>query len=377
MSKDYYDVLGVAKNASEEQIKKAYRKLARKWHPDINPGNEGAEERFKAVAQAYDCLGDKEKRKLYDEFGEEGLRAGFDAKGARQYRKWSSAERAGGGRAWQDFGQYHSYEDIFGDLFGAGQRAEPFTSTTVSAGRDIEYDMNADLVSALKGFETHISMQKLKVCAGCQGSGSDPKVAAATCPSCNGTGRMDVAEGPLHFTKACPQCRGRGKTGKVCSQCGGTGQVPGTETIKVVIPQGVKEGSKIRVAGKGEPGFGGAPAGDLYLVMHVKPHPYLKRKGNNLHMEVPVTVAEAMAGATITVPTIDGQTNVRVPPKSQSGQSMRLKGKGASDPKTKQRGDLMLKLVVKVPKTDDPTILEAAENMNRFYEGNLRGDIRL
>jgi molecular chaperone DnaJ len=377
VAKDYYKILGVPRSASEDQIKKAYRKLARKWHPDINPGSKEAEEKFKEVAQAYDCLGDKEKKKLYDEFGDDGLRTGFDAQQARQYRQWRSTEQAAGTGAWQEFGQYHSYEDIFGDLFGSGRTAGGFAARAAAAGRDMEYAMTVDLIAALKGFETQISMEKMKACPGCQGSGSDPNVTPATCGACNGTGHMDVAKGPIHFTKPCPQCQGRGKTGKACSQCGGSGNVLGTEKIKVVIPEGVKEGSRIRVAGKGEPGLGGGPPGDLYLIMHVTPHPFLERRGNNLYMEVPVSVSEAMAGATITVPTIDGHINVKVPPRSQSGQTLRLKGKGALDPKTKQRGDLMLKLVVKVPKTEDPDILEAAGKMDRFYEGGLRDAIRL
>lgn len=377
MAKDYYKILGVPKTASEDQIKRAYRKLARKWHPDINPGSKEAEERFKTVSEAYHCLGDKEKRKLYDEFGDEALRTGFDAEQARQYQQWRSTQQAGGAGGWQDFGQYHSYEDIFGDLFHSGPTADAFAQRAATAGRDMEYTMSIDLVSALKGFNTQISMEKMKPCPGCRGSGSDPDTTPATCGACNGTGHVDVAKGPIHFTRPCPQCQGRGKIGKPCSQCGGTGHVLGTEKIKVVIPPGVKDGSRIRVAGKGEPGFGGGPPGDLYLIMQIKPHPFLERKANNLHMEVPVSVSEAMAGATITVPTIDGYTNVKVPPKSQSGQTLRLKGKGALDPKTKKRGDLMLKLVVKVPKTDNPDVLEAAEKMDRFYEGSLREDIRL
>jgi molecular chaperone DnaJ len=181
----------------------------------------------------------------------------------------------------------------------------------------------------------------------------------------------------MQFTKPCPSCGGHGRTGKACTQCGGSGQVLGTERIRVTIPQGVREGSKVRVAGKGEPGMNGGKPGDLYLVIHIKPHPLLKREGNNLHMEVPVTVREAMAGGTITIPTIEGAVNLKVPPKSQSGQVLKLNGKGAFHPKTKQRGDLMVKLVVKVPRTDDHEILEAVEKMDRHYDGDVRRDVRL
>jgi molecular chaperone DnaJ len=181
----------------------------------------------------------------------------------------------------------------------------------------------------------------------------------------------------MQFTKSCPNCKGHGKKGKPCVQCGGSGQALGTEKIRVVIPQGVKEGSKVRVSGKGEPGFNGGKPGDLYLIIRLKAHPLLKREKDNLYMEIPVTVREAMAGGTITIPTIDGQVKVKVPPKSQSGQTLKLKGKGAVNPKTKQRGDLMVKLVVKVPRTDDSEILEAAEKMDGFYKEDLRRDIRL
>jgi molecular chaperone DnaJ len=377
MSKDFYETLGVSKDASESEIKKAYRKLARKWHPDINAGNEEAEKKFKEISEAYDCLGKKEKRKIYDEFGEEGLRAGFDAEKAREYGQWSSFQQEGRAGAGQGFGQYRNYEDVFGDLFGFKTGREGFGTKMSSKGRDIEHEMTIDLISALKGFETELSMQKIKACQVCKGSGTDPNSPMTTCSTCGGSGRLNVAEGPMQFTKACPNCEGHGKKGKPCVQCGGSGQVLGMEKIRVTIPQGVKEGSKVRVAGKGEPGFNGGKPGDLYLIIHLKSHPLLKREKDNLYMEIPVTVREAMAGGTITIPTIDGQVKLKVPPKSQNGQTLKLKGKGAVNPKTKERGDLMVKLVVKVPRTDDSEILEAAEKMDKFYKEDLRRDIRL
>lgn len=377
MAKDFYEVLGVSRNANQEEIKKAYRKLARKWHPDINPGNKEAEQKFKEISRAYECLGNEEKRKLYDEFGEEGLQAGFDAEKAREYKQWGAFQQADRSRTAQDFGRYQSYEDIFGDLFDFEAGPGGFRTTMPSRGRDIEHEMTIDLISALRGFETELAMQKIKTCPGCQGSGADPNSPISTCDTCGGSGRLNVAEGPIQFTKPCPNCKGHGKIGKICAQCGGSGHVLGTEKIRVVIPQGVKEGSKVRVAGKGEPGFNGGEPGDLYLVIHVKPHPFLKREADNLYMEVPITVREAMAGGMITIPTIDGYVKVKVPPKSQSGQTLKLRGKGAVNPKTKQKGDLLVKLFVKVPKTDDREILEAVEKMDRFYEEDLRKDIRL
>jgi molecular chaperone DnaJ len=378
MSKNFYEILGVPKNASPEAIKKAYRKLARKWHPDINPGDKEAENKFKEISQAYECLGNKEKRKLYDEFGEDGLRAGFEADKARQYNEWRSYQQAQDrGQAAKDFGKYHSYEDVFGDLFGSGIGEAGFRAPGASRGRDIEYDMNIDLISALRGSETELTLQKIQGCVRCNGSGTDPGSSMKTCSTCGGSGRLNVGQGPMVFTKACPQCHGHGKMGETCFQCHGSGQVLGTEKIKVVIPQGVREGSKVRVAGKGEPGFNGGKPGDLFLVIHVKPHPLLRREKENLYMDVPITVREAMAGGTITIPTMDGEVKLKVPPKSQSGQTLRLKGKGAVNPKTKKRGDLLVKLVVKVPQTDDAEILEAAEKIDRFYKEDIRSKIKL
>ncbi|MBW1779429.1 MAG: molecular chaperone DnaJ [Deltaproteobacteria bacterium] len=377
MSQDFYEILGVSKDTSQEKIKKAYRKLARKWHPDINPGNKEAEQKFKEISRAYECLGNEKKRKLYDEFGEEGLQAGFDAEKAREYSKWRSFEQAGRAPGGEGFGRYQRYEDIFGDLFDSGMGRGGFRSSMSAKGRDIQHDMTIDLVSAVKGFETELAMQKVTACPGCQGTGTDPKSTITTCSYCGGSGRQEVAEGPMHFTKPCPHCGGHGQTGKPCSQCQGSGQVLGTEKIRVVIPKGVNEGSKVRVAGKGEPGLNGGQPGDLYLLIHLKPHPFLKREGDDLLMEVPVTVGEAMAGATIPIPTIDGQVKVKVPPGSQSGQTLRLKGKGATNIKTKQRGNLMVKLIVKVPKTDDKEILETVTKMNGLYEKDVRSDIRI
>ena len=237
--------------------------------------------------------------------------------------------------------------------------------------------MTIDLISALRGFETEFSMQRMKACSQCHGSGMDPSSGLRTCTACGGSGRQNVAEGPIEFTKPCTVCNGHGQIGNACTRCSGRGQILDTEKIKVTIPQGVKEGSKVRVAGKGESGFNGAKPGDLYLLIHVKSHSLLKREGDDILMEVPITVGEAMIGGTITVPTIDGHVNVKVPPRSQSGQTLRLKGKGAMNLKTKKRGSLMVKLIVKVPQTDETEIIEAAEKMEKYYKEDLRKDIRL
>jgi molecular chaperone DnaJ len=378
MEKNYYEILGVKKDATKEEIKKTYRKLARKWHPDINPANKDAELKFKEISSAYDCLGDEKKRKLYDEFGEDGLRAGFNEAQAREYKKWGAydqqtTQQAGG--AGQGFGRHESYEDIFGDIFGAGGFQRGY-GTTPERGRDLEHEIEIDLISALKGFETELSMQAAKPCSACNGSGMDSST-VTKCKTCAGSGRVNVSKGPMQFTKACPECHGHGSVGKACSQCMGSGSVLATDRIRVTIPQGVKEGSKVRLAGKGEPGFSGGNPGDLYLIVHVKEHPLLTRRDDDLFMEVPITISEAVKGGTITIPTIDGPVRVKVPPGSQSGQSLRLKGKGALNMKTKTHGELMVKLIVKVPQTEDAEAIDTVSKLDKFYKGDLRENIKL
>jgi molecular chaperone DnaJ len=375
MGTDFYKILGVSKGASQEEIKNVYRKLARKWHPDINPGNKEAEQRFKEISRAYDCLGDEKKRRLYDEFGENGLQPGFDAEKARQYQQWQSFQQGGEKTRAEGFGRYQSYEDIFGDLFGRGSQG--YDAGGAIRGRDLEHDMSLDLVASLKGLETELSMRKMSDCEACQGSGMDPNSPMSHCTRCSGSGRINVAQGPMTFTKPCPQCHGHGQIGKPCSRCRGSGQILGTEVIKVTIPKGVREGSKVRVAGKGEPGRNGGPPGDLYLIVHINAHPFLKRDGDNLLMDVPVTIREAMAGGQIQVPTVEGPIKVKVPPKSQNGQTLRLREKGAVNIKTKKRGDLLVRLVIKVPQTEDAEVLEAAKKMDRLYKKDIRGGLRL
>ena len=375
MGTDFYKILGISKGASQEEIKKVYRKLARKWHPDLNPGNKDAEQRFKEISHAFDCLGDEKKRKLYDEFGEEGLQPGFDADKAREHQQWQSFQQGGQKARAEGFGRYQSYEDIFGDLFSRGSQG--YGAGGAIRGSDLEHDLTLDLVASLKGVETELSMRKMSDCEVCHGSGMDPNSPMSHCSSCSGSGRVNVAQGPMTFTKPCPQCHGHGQIGKPCSQCGGNGRLMGTEVIKVTIPKGVREGSKVRIAGKGEPGGNGGPPGDLYLIIHIKAHPFLKREGNNLLMDVPVTIREAMAGGQILVPTVGGQIKVKVPPKSQNGQTLRLREKGAVNLKTKKRGDLLVRLVIKVPQTEDEETLEAAAKMDRLYEKDIRADLRL
>lgn len=379
MAKDFYEILGVSRDASPEAIKKAYRKLARKWHPDVNPGNREAEQRFKEISRAYEALGSEDKRKLYDEFGEESLQAGFDPGKARQYRDWrSSWQTEQEGRAEEPFGRHENYEDLFGDLFGfAGKGDRSFREAPTSRGRDLEHEMTIDFLAALRGVETELVMEKATACPRCQGSGTEPGTKLIPCPACKGSGRMEVAEGPLHFTQVCPQCGGHGRVGTPCGECGGAGQIPGRERIRVKIPPGVQDGSRIRVAGKGEPGRSGGGPGDLYLRIRVDPHPLLTRKGDDLYLDVPVTVLEALGGGQARIPTVDGEVNVKIPPGSQNGQVLRLKGRGAVNMKTKKRGDFMVRLSVVVPSSREEEAVDAARKLDSFYREDVRKGIRL
>lgn len=376
MAKDYYEILGLSRNASEKEIRDAYRKLSRKWHPDVNPANKKAEERFKEISNAYEVLSNKDKRKLYDEFGEEALRTGFDHEGARQYKQWSTQQERQRRTDGEEFGRFHSYEDLFG-MFDFRSGRSGFSPQEAYRGQDIASEITIDFVSALKGTTTEISMNKARTCPTCLGAGVDPHSELSVCPVCSGTGRINVARGPMEFTKSCPHCNGSGHVGRECPTCRGSGVTEGLERINVTIPPGVKEGFKLRVPGKGEPGGARGEPGDLYLTVHVTDHPLIKREDDNLTMEIPITIREAMGGGTITVPTIEGQIKVKIPPRSQSGQKLKIRGKGAMNPKTRQRGDLLIRLLIKVPMTESREALDAAKQIDSLYTEDIREGIRL
>lgn len=350
--KDLYAILGVGRDASADDIRKAYRKLARQFHPDVNPGNRQAEERFKDVSLAYDVLSDSDKRKLYDEFGSEGLQAGFNPEAARAYRQWSGSGRGfnfGGGEAGTPFGfgagtrrtrrgpEGGGFADILNDLFGGAAEAP---EATVEAS-DIETPLEVDFLEALRGTTMSVTVRR-----------------PAACETCRGTGRQ-------------------GRRG--CPACSGSGQVEKREKLSVKIPAGVGDGARVRVAGKGGVGAKGRASGDLYFVVSVRPHPLLRREGKDLTMEVPVTIGEAMLGATIAVPTPSGRLQLKVPKGSQSGQRMRLKGRGVPDPKGGEAGDLYVRLIVQVPPANggDDRVRDAVATLEKAYPGDPRADIAL
>jgi molecular chaperone DnaJ len=369
--KDLYRVLGVDRTASAADIKKAYRKLARKHHPDVNPGNKEAEERFKEISQAHDILSDPEKHKLYDQFGTEGLQAGFDAHQGRAQRASRGAERGPGeASSTGGFGRYSNFEDIFGDIFG-GAAAGP------QPGQDTEAALEVDLLDAIRGASTQISIDRPETCKTCGGSGSDPQ-SETVCPECHGRGQVQAGRGPISMARACPRCRGAGRIAtRPCAACNGQGQTVHRERLTVHIPKGVDNGSRVRVAGKGAPGRGGGPHGDLYIVVRVRPHPLLERRGEDLYLDVPVSVGEAVMGASITVPTPDGNLRVKVPPGSQSGKLLRIRAHGVPALKGGTRGDLYIRLMIQVPVDGGEDVRDAIRKVESAYGKDLRGELRL
>ena len=371
---DYYKTLGVARGASQEDIRKAYRKLARKFHPDINPGNKDAENRFKELSVAYDVLSDEKKRKLYDEFGEAGLASGFDADKARSYQRWQEQSAQAGGGGGFEF-NVDDLGDLFGGLGGIFRRG-PKTQRGPMRGQDIESSMDIDFLDAVRGFQTAITLQRSISCDVCHGSGAKPGSAPTTCPECNGTGSKSVAQGPMQFRQTCPRCNGKGQLpGDPCAACRGTGRVARPDTIRVNIPPGAEPGKRIRLRGKGEAGVRGGPAGDLFITPRIQPHPILSRSGRDLSMDLPITVGEAVRGANVEVPTPGGAISVKVPAGAQSGQQLRIRGKGVAAHGQTPAGDLYLRLMVRVPKEklgDD-----VVEKIDEAYGEDVRKDLRL
>ena len=369
--RDFYKLLGVERSATPTDIRKAYRKLARKYHPDINPGNKAAEEKFKEVSAANDVLSDPDKRKLYDEFGEASLAAGFDAEKARSYQQWRQQSTRAGGDSFN--------MDDLGDLFGNfGGFASPGRRSAAAPGRgqDIESSMEIDFLDAVRGFQTAITLQRPLQCDACHGSGTRPGSKPIVCPDCGGTGSKSVAQGPLQYRQTCPSCFGAGQLpGDACNACRGSGRVIRPETIRVNIPPGAEPGKMIRLRGKGAAGVRGGPAGDLLIRPNIRPHPLLGREGRDLSMELPITVGEAVRGAMIEVPTPSGTVKVKIPSGAQSGQRLRVRGKGVPAHGQIPAGDLYLRLMVRVPK--EKLDGDVIDTIDRAYNENVRNDLRL
>ncbi|MGH9961675.1 MAG: molecular chaperone DnaJ, partial [Pyrinomonadaceae bacterium] len=353
---NYYEVLGVKRDAKPEEIKKAYRRLARKYHPDVNPGDKASEERFKLTTEAHDVLSDPKKRAVYDRFGQysdnlaESAQRGGGAGGARTGAPfdftgfdWGSATGSGGGGS--------SFRDIFSDLFGGGtsKEREP-PRPQPKRGADIEMPLALSFEEAIKGLTTNITVNRSEQCTRCNGAG-DIGGPVMVCPTCKGSGQVQRAGGRLRFAQECPDCEGTGRRRSPCSLCKGKGTLPKTETVKVRIPAGVETGSRVRIPGKGEGGRLGAPAGDLHIITNVGQHKHFTRKGDNIYVTVPITVPEAALGAKIEVPTVEGKAQLRIPPGTQSGQKFRLRQRGApSLRKPGAHGDQFVEVQVTLPK---------------------------
>ena len=347
-----YEILGVAKGASADEIKKAYRKLAREYHPDRNPGDASAEERFKEVQGAYDLLSDPEKRKQYDTFGSANGRGGFQ----------------GGNVNFGDFnvGDLGDLGDLFGGFFGGRGGRAGGGRTRGRRGSDVEVEINLSFEDSLKGVETKIPVTLETACSECHGSGAKPGTAPKICPECHGRGVVAESQGFFALSQPCPRCHGNGTVIEdPCPRCGGSGRERRTKRYAVKIPAGVRDGTRIRLKGKGEAGFAGGEAGDLYVVTRVQPSTLYERRGDDLIVDVPVTFSEAALGATVEVPTPDGPVSVKVKPGTQDGTLLRVKGKGAPKLKGSGRGDLLARVKVEVPKKLNKRERELLEELGR------------
>lgn len=332
--RDYYEVLGVAKNTDEAGLKKAYRRLAMKYHPDRNEGDARAEERFKEAKEAYDVLSDTKKRAAYDQFGHAGVDVG--AAGAGQ---------AGFG---QGAGLGDIFDSVFGDIFGGG--GDGRGGTRVYRGADLRYNLALSLEEAVAGTSVKIRVPRMMACAGCHGSGASKTSSPADCPTCGGHGQVRMQQGFFSVQQTCPQCRGQGRViSDPCPSCRGRGRLQDSKTISVKVPEGVDNGDRIRLSGEGEAGENNGPAGDLYVHINVKDHPIFARDGADLHCDVPIGFITAALGGELEVPTLNGKVKLKIPAETQSGKMFRLRSKGVRTVRGSAKGDLLCRVVVETP----------------------------
>jgi len=369
-TKDYYKILGVDRRASDEDIRKAYRRLARKYHPDVNPGDKNSEERFKDIQEAYGVLKDKKKRQMYDQFGfysESGPPPGAGGWGGRpggfEFTGFDFSDFAGagaGGRA-GDRSAWGGFGDLFSQFFRADGRTQQ--RTDVKPGEDLEYAVDIGFWDAIRGMNLPLRINRFVPCGQCHSAGNisgGPQV----CTECQGSGQVTQNVGSMQFTLTCPRCQGKGRLRNVCSACRGEGRVSTTETVHVRIPAGVQSGSRLRVAGKGNAGLRGGKPGDLYIIARVGSHPLFQRKGDDIHVRVPVTVTEAVLGAKIEVPTIEGKALLKIPPATDSGKVFRLRERGVYNRRTNRRGDQYVEVKIVVPEVPD----ESSKKLLREFE---------
>jgi len=362
---DYYHILGVPKNASEEDLKKAYRKLARKHHPDLNPGDKAAEAHFKEITEAHEILTDPEKRRNYDQFGNpNGPTA--QAGGAQQFDF--------GGFDFGGAGGSGGFGDFFQHFGGGSKRRE--RQAGPKPGEDLQHLVRISFRDAFQGTKLPLNITRTETCRGCQGTGEAPGAAKATCSSCQGKGVQEHGVGFLKSRYECEACGGTGRKAPACPECQGRGRNPKKETVTIAIPPGVEDGTKLRVAGKGEAGRRGGGSGDLFLQIQVETDPQFERKGPNLYLKLPISFSEAALGAKVEIPTPDGQTTIKIPPGTQGGSRLRLKGKGMPIPRSdKQRGDLFAEIQVITPQIQDERSKELLRELGELNDAAIRDSV--
>ena len=386
---DYYETLGVPRSASEDDLRKAYRKLARKYHPDLNPGDKSAEERFKSVQEAYDVLNDSKKRSMYDQVGfysDQGFTGGggggsrggahpnmdfggFDfsemfSKAQEETRR--SRTSTGGGTGGGGTG---AFKDIFGQFFRGGTGGTP--DREPEKGSDLEYAVNVSFWEAIKGTQRKIDVTRYEQCVNCDGTGGND-AGSVSCPQCSGTGTVSQMAGNMKFNLTCPKCGGKGRLKNSCPFCHGDGRIAHKEVVDVRIPPGVQNGSRLRVAGKGNAGTQGALPGDLYITMNVEQHPLFHREGDDIHLKVPVTVTEAGLGAKVEVPTMDGRTILKIPAGTQNNQKFRLRERGVHNSRKDSRGDLIVQVNLVMPDTREERTRELLKQLELCYPEDPR-----
>jgi molecular chaperone DnaJ len=405
--KDYYEILGVKKSASADEIRKAFRKLARKYHPDVNPGDKSAEEKFKSLSEANDVLSDPKKRKIYDQVGfysdnidpataEAYARSGGGSAGGAGFPGgFPGGAQEGGQGVPFDFGGFDfsdivdnaqrgrrsgssggggsSFRDIFGGIFGGGRGAAP-AEVGPEPGSDLEYQVNVPFWTAIRGGVMRLNIARQDVCPNCHGQGF--LEAPGKCPECNGTGQITQTGGRMKFNVQCPRCHGTGKNLTTCPTCHGDGTVSRTEPLEVRTKPGTRDGQRIRIPGKGNAGAHGGPPGDLYVIIRTEPHPVFRRDGDDIYLTVPVSATEAALGAKIEVPTIDGRALLKIPPGTQSGQKLRLREKGVpSATKEGARGDEIVEITITVAMPRDERTKELLRELAKLNPEDPRAEL--
>ncbi|MBV9158526.1 MAG: molecular chaperone DnaJ [Acidobacteriaceae bacterium] len=383
--KDYYETLGVGRGADAEEIRKAYRKLARKYHPDLNPGDKAAEERFKKVQEAYDVLSDDSKRKVYDQYGfysdnippnggGPGSGPGGPNFGGFDFNEYLRQQQAaaGGGRTAEHEG--YGFRDIFSQFFNRDRGARHEAAPEPERGADLEYGLNVDFWQSIRGTQVKLAISRQEVCETCHGTGSAGSN-VAVCPECDGTGNVTQMAGAMKFNLTCPRCGGSGRLKNACPTCRGEGVIARPDTVEVRIPQGVASGSRLRVPGKGNAGVGGAPAGDLYITIRVDEHPFFKRNADNIEVKVPLSVSEAGLGAKIEVPTIDGRALLKIPQGTQNGQRFRLRDKGVFNARKNTRGDEIVEVALQSPDVHNERTRELLRELAQVQTEDVRSEM--